>query len=60
MSATIACNGMAIATTAAVPFSSSGDAEVKARVNLPDRCLAPAVLINPNGNAAAYLAATGH
>lgn len=60
VSATVACNGTAVATTAAVLFSPAGDAEIKARVNLPDRCLAPAVLINPNGNAAVYIAATGH
>ena len=34
--------------------------QIKDDVTLPDRCLAPAVLINPNGNAAVYIAATGH
>jgi hypothetical protein len=59
VSATVACNGMLSATTPTVPFSATGDAQIKARVNLPDRCLAPAVLINPNGNTAVYIAATG-
>jgi hypothetical protein len=45
--------------TAAVPLSSSGDARIDARVDLPSKCLAPAVLINPNGNTAAYIAASG-
>jgi hypothetical protein len=47
------------AMTAAVPLSSSGDARIDARVDLPSKCLAPSVLINPNGNAAAYIAASG-
>jgi hypothetical protein len=47
------------AMTAAVPLSSSGDARIDARVDLPSKCLAPAVLINPNGNTAAYSAASG-
>ncbi len=60
LSASVACNGMIVATTAVVPFSTAGNAEIKARVNLPERCLAPAVLLNPNGNPAVYIAATGH
>jgi hypothetical protein len=59
LSASVACNGMIVATTAAAPFSSTGDAQIKDTVNLPDRCLAPAVLINPNGNTGVYIAATG-
>lgn len=47
------------ATTAAVPLSSSGDAQISTRISLPAKCLAPAVLVNPNGNAAAYIAASG-
>jgi len=47
------------AMTATVPLSSSGDARIDARVDLPSKCLAPSVLINPNGNAAAYIAASG-
>lgn len=59
LSASVACNGAIVATTPTVPFSTTGNAEVNAVVNLPDRCLAPAVLLNPNGNAAVYIAATG-
>ena len=59
LSASIACNGAIVSTTAAVPFSSAGNAQIRARVALPDRCLAPAVLLNPNGNAAVYIAASG-
>jgi len=60
VTATVACNGMLVATTAAVPLSSTGDAQIKDWVALPDRCLAPAVLVNPNGNPNVYIAATGH
>ncbi len=59
LSATVACNGVALPPTSTVPFSPSGDAVIHAHVNLPSRCLAPAVLLNPNGNAAVYIAATG-
>jgi hypothetical protein len=49
----------AAATTATVPLSSAGDARISQRVTLPAKCLAPVVLVHPNGNAAAYIAATG-
>jgi len=41
--AIVACGGAAVASTAAVPFSDAGDAEVDATVSLPSPCLAPAV-----------------
>lgn len=47
------------ATTSAVPLSSGGDARIDARITLPAKCLAPTVLVHPNGNAAAYIAASG-
>lgn len=59
LSATVVCNGKDLLMTAPVPFSAAGDAEIEAHVSLPDRCLAPAVLINPLSNAATYIAATG-
>jgi hypothetical protein len=49
----------ATATTASVPLSSAGNARINARVTLPAKCLAPVVLVHPNGGAAAYIAATG-
>ena len=59
LSATVACSGVALPPTATVPFSTAGDAVIEAHVMLPPRCLAPAVLLNPNGNPAVYIAATG-
>jgi hypothetical protein len=60
VTATVVCNGLRVATTGPVPLSAEGNAEIKQQVDLPDRCLAPAVLVNANGNANVYIAATGH
>jgi hypothetical protein len=49
----------AAATTASVPISQSGDARIDDRLTLPSTCLAPVVLVHPNGIAAAYIAASG-
>lgn len=61
LAASVVCNGVVVvvATTATVPFPASGDARIRATVTLPDRCLAPAVLLNPNGNAGVYIGVTG-
>jgi hypothetical protein len=58
--AIVTCSGVVAATTDAVPFSSSGNAEVDATVSLPSPCFAPAVLfagVTPNGDR--WFAATG-
>ena len=47
------------ATTAAVPISEDGDARIKERIALPAACLAPIVLVHPNGNTARYIALSG-
>lgn len=59
LAASVVCNGVVVATTATVPFSPDGDARIRTSVVLPDRCLAPAVLLNPNGNAAVFIGVTG-
>ena len=41
--AVVTCGEAKAATTADVPFSMAGYAEVNARVTLPSPCLAPAV-----------------
>jgi hypothetical protein len=46
-------------TTGSEPLSHDGDAEFKQHATVPARCLAPVVLVHPNGNPAAYIAATG-
>jgi hypothetical protein len=59
LSATVVCNGKDLLMTAPVPFSAAGDAEIDTHVSLPDRCLAPVVLINPLSSTVTYIAATG-
>jgi hypothetical protein len=46
-------------TTDPVPLSSDGKAFVRQHVTVPARCLAPVLLVHPNGGATAYIAATG-
>jgi hypothetical protein len=46
-------------TTDPMPLSPHGNAHVRQHVTVPSRCLAPVVLVHPNGAAAAYIAATG-
>jgi hypothetical protein len=65
IAATVYCNGAAVGTTRAVPFSHAGDARIDARLAtpLPSPCLAPAVLLNPATGGVVtttnYIAATG-
>jgi hypothetical protein len=49
----------AAAKTAPVPLSQSGDARIDQKLTLAGACLAPVVLVNPNGNAARFIAANG-
>jgi hypothetical protein len=59
ISASVVCNGMVVGTTKTAPLSMEGDARLDGRVWLPKHCHMPMVLVNPNGNAKAYIAATG-
>jgi len=59
LAASLVCGGQVVATTGTVPFSLAGDAVIKAKVAVPARCLAPAVLLSPNGIATVYIGATG-
>ena len=47
------------ATTGTVPLSSAGDAEIEAQLTLPATCLAPIVVVHPNGGVTRYIAVTG-
>jgi hypothetical protein len=49
----------AVGTTAAVPISTAGNARIDGHVTVPAKCLAPIVLINPNGGTAVYIAGSG-
>lgn len=63
VSASVVCNGGARAAdkpmTAAFRIDRAGDARIRDHVDLPEPCLAPAVLVHPNGTAARYIAANG-
>lgn len=59
ISASLACNGAVVATTPVVPFSPAGDAQIEAMVAVPARCIAPVVMLNPNGNAGVFIAISG-
>jgi hypothetical protein len=52
-------NTMAAATTKQVPISSRGDARIMDRIAVPATCLAPVILVNPNGIASLYIALDG-
>jgi hypothetical protein len=55
--AVVSCNGAVAATTATVPFSSAGDAEVDALVSLPSPCFGPSVFFTSAGGS--WFAVTG-
>ena len=59
VSATLVCNGVPGTPTATVPLSASGDGRIRADVAVPQPCQAPAVLINPLGQASTYIAVNG-
>lgn len=59
LEASLVCSGAVVATTAPVPFSTEGDAEISAHVAIPTTCLAPAVLLSPGDKPGIYIAATG-
>ena len=59
VSASVVCAGGASATTKTVPISADGDARIDDTVDLPSTCLAPVVLVHPNGGAGAYIAVSG-
>ena len=47
-------------TTESVPIDRRGNARIEDRsFNVPDTCLAPVILVHPNGNMAAYIAVDG-
>ena len=63
ISASLFCGGDATttpaATTGSFPLSQAGDGRIRAKLTLPDTCLAPIVLVHPNGGVARYIAVSG-
>jgi hypothetical protein len=52
-------NTTAAATTQSVPISRTGDARIQTTLTVPSTCLAPVVLVHPNGIMGAYIALDG-
>jgi hypothetical protein len=51
---------MAADTTPAVPITSSGNARIRDNsFNVPATCLAPVILVHPNGDLTHYIAVSG-
>ena len=59
ISASLVCNGAVADSVEPVPFDSEGNARIKATFQVPDRCLAPAVLVHPANRVGTYIAASG-
>lgn len=62
ISASLYCgadNTPAAADTTQVPLSRSGNARIDQHVTLPSTCVAPIVLVHPNGIAGVYIASSG-
>lgn len=58
-SASLVCGGVVVDTVGPVAYDADGDARVKGRFDVPDRCLAPAVLLNPASRLTTYIGVTG-
>lgn len=60
VTASFYCNGVLADRTDPFPLSvPGGDARFRGDLMLPKTCVAPVLLLNPNGNALAYIAADG-
>lgn len=58
-SASLVCGGQLVDTLGPVTFSAAGDARIRGTFDVPERCLAPAVLIHPATNTAVYIGVSG-
>lgn len=59
LAASLVCNGAVVATTPTVPYDAEGDARIRADIDVPDRCIAPVVLLNPLGITTVYIGVSG-
>jgi hypothetical protein len=59
LSASLVCNGAVVDTVGPVAYDTAGNARIRGTFDVPDRCLAPAVLINPADRVGVYIAASG-
>jgi uncharacterized membrane protein YdfJ with MMPL/SSD domain len=56
VAASVVCGNVVVDTTATVDFSATGNAWISEAVTVPSPCDVPRILVNPNGNAKAYIA----
>ena len=59
VTASLACNGEVVDTSRSAPLSATGDARIRDYLTVPDRCLAPVVMVNPNGLSELFIAVSG-
>jgi hypothetical protein len=57
--AALYCSGTRADVTRSARLSRRGDARIRDELNVPRRCLAPTVLVQPSGNDRVFVAATG-
>jgi hypothetical protein len=60
ISASLFCNGTRADTLGPVPFSAAGNARIQGTFNVPDRCLAPTLMLNPVDRVGTFIGITGH
>ena len=56
LSVSVVCGGAIASTSAAVPFSTAGDAMVRQALTVPSTCVNPQVLVHPLTNTKVYIA----
>ncbi len=59
VTASLACNGEVVDTSRSAPLSATGDARIRDDLTVPQRCLAPVVMVNPNGLTGFFIAISG-
>ena len=59
VTASLICNGAVVDTSMPVPLSTAGDATIEDDLMVPARCIAPVVMVNPNGRTGAFIAISG-
>ena len=60
ISASLVCNGTLVSPALGpVAYDTEGDARITGKFAVPDRCLAPAVLLHPATRLGTYIAASG-
>jgi hypothetical protein len=59
LSASLVCGGEVVDSVGPVGYDANGDARLRDRFQVPERCLAPAVLVNPASRLTTYIAVSG-